>query len=167
MSDFLRPEARATLWRWREVLAGLAATGVGLWLALSSFGLLFLFGGALAVSGVFLIGTGIPRGRFRRAGGGAGIVELDEGQLSYFGPHGGGAVAVADVSLIELTGGTWIVRGTGGERLVIPVDAEGAEQLFDVFNALPGMDTAAMLAAMSSPDGPTRRIWTRKPPRLH
>jgi hypothetical protein len=35
---------------------------------------------------------------------------------------------------------------------LVPVDAAGAEVLFDVFAALPGMDMRALLAALS-PEG--------------
>ena len=31
MTGFFRPEARALVWRWREVLAALAVVGLGLW----------------------------------------------------------------------------------------------------------------------------------------
>ena len=30
--SFLRPEAKAELWRWREVLGGIAVALIGLWL---------------------------------------------------------------------------------------------------------------------------------------
>ena len=39
MSDFMRPEARASLWRWRETLTGLVLAGIGLWWVLGSFGI--------------------------------------------------------------------------------------------------------------------------------
>ena len=56
--------------------------------------------------------------------------------------------------------------------LHVPVEADGAEALFDAFATLPGMDTAALVAALGGKapsdgkvivlDGVDRLIWSRK-----
>ena len=49
---------------------------------------------------------------------------------------------------------------------MIPVDAEGADELFDAFAALPGLKTERMLAQLRSrPDLPVL-IWERTAPTL-
>ena len=61
---------------------------------------------------------------------------------------------------------------SGAPDLHIPVNAEGAEALFDAFAALPGLRTEHMLAQMQRlPAFPTV-IWQKAPPvtpafRLH
>ena len=59
MSDFMRPEARAPLWRWREALTGLALVGVGLWWTLGSFGIVRWIGVVLTAGAVILVIAGI------------------------------------------------------------------------------------------------------------
>ena len=75
--SFIRPEARAALWRAREALAGLAIGLLGLSWALGPGGLLGWLGWGLILAGVALIVIGLQRlpvshGRrrpWRRAGG--------------------------------------------------------------------------------------------------
>ena len=70
----------------------------------------------------------------------------------------------------------YMTRVYAGERtplssLLIPVEAAGAERLFDAFAALPGMDTAALVAAVRSErpgtgtalalDTEVRQVWRR------
>lgn len=84
--SFVRPEARAALWRWREVLVGLVVAAIGLWWALAAHGLVQWVGGAVLLTGLALILLGIQRGRFRTGTGGPGVVRVDEGLITYFGP---------------------------------------------------------------------------------
>ena len=76
------------------------------------------------------------------------MVEVDEGQVGYWGPSFGGFVALADLVEVRLTEfhGTrqWRLRTASGEVLTVPVDAAGAEKLYDAFAALPGIDMAAL-----------------------
>ena len=46
--SFVRPEARASIWRWRETLMGTAILALGLWWMLGTPGLLQWIGGAVA-----------------------------------------------------------------------------------------------------------------------
>lgn len=150
--NLIRPEAQAALWRWRELFAAVALAAVGLWLAaLGGFVLLPL--GAVVVA--LAAGFGLlawRRLRFAQTGDAPGVVELDEGQISYFGPDLGGAVALRELVELRLitVGGRrlWRLRQQDGQALLIPVDAMGAERLFDAFAGLPGMDTGVLVAAV-------------------
>ncbi len=172
MSDFLRPEARAQLLRWREALIGGAAAAAGLWLLLTSAGLPFLFGIALAIGGAGLAVAGVQRGRFRQGGEGPGVVRVVEGSVTYFGPWGGGVAALDRLAYLELVpspgmAGLWVLIDEEGQRLEIPVDARGAEALFDLFAALPGLRTGTMLRGLQGPVRDRTLIWQRDSLRLH
>jgi hypothetical protein len=41
----------------------------------------------------------------------------------------------------------------------VPVNAGGAEALLDLFTALPGLRTEALLAAMARTNGPVVTLW--------
>lgn len=164
MADLIRPEARAAIWRWREVLAGLAMAGVGAWFT-AGFGLLVWLGGAVIALAAVLIITGLQRARFRGAANGPGIVTIDEGQLAYFGPLAGGVLSIRDMAQVTLdpTGHPlhWQLTDRGGATLTIPATAGGADLLFDVFATLPGFDTPRMLAVYGNPPKTVVTIWRR------
>ena len=163
--SFLRPEAAATLMRWREALVGMATLGLGLWLSLTSFGAVFLIGLGLSAFGFGLGVTGVQRARFRGAAGAAGLVEIDERRVTYLGPFGGGAMDLDDVmSLAIHPHPAWLLTDRGGERLMIPVGAKGADALFDGFSALPGLSPHRLVTAVRMPPSETDVIW-RRPPR--
>ncbi|WP_205965452.1 hypothetical protein [Pseudorhodobacter turbinis] len=151
--SFIRPEVRSTLWQWREVIAAAGATAFGLWLmALGGF-LLLPLGGVFAVLALGLGLLAYRRMRFAQSGDAPGVVELDEGQISYFGPTFGGTVALRELAELRLLTHhgrrMWRLRQQDGQTLLIPVEAAGAERLFDAFAGLPGMDTGALVAALS------------------
>jgi hypothetical protein len=167
MPEFLRPEAKALLHRWSE-MAGAAAIGlVGLWV--------FRFGGWFFQGvGILLVLTGLAgaviawrRMVFRRVVEQPGIVEVDEGQIRFFGPQGGGFVALREVielGLIQDLDGQswWRLRESGGNMLAIPASASGAEALFDAFSALPGIDMGALTAALArAGTQPPVTLWRR------
>ena len=64
-----------------------------------------------------------------------GVVEVDEGQISYLGPAFGGSISVPElVELRLLTAGgrrMWRLKQADGQALLIPVEAVGADRLFD------------------------------------
>ena len=165
----VRPELRALLSRWGEVGAALAAAVAG-GLIMRLGGYLFLPVGALVT--LLALGwavTALRRLSFRRTVAAPGVVEVVEGQVGYFGPTFGGFVALADLEDVRLTefGGRqqWRLRTAGGEVLLIPVDAAGAEKLFDAFATLPGIDMAALAAALDR-GAATLPLWRRPRPRL-
>lgn len=174
--SFIRPEARAALWRAREALIGGAIALLGLSWAVGPGGLLGWLGWGLLIAGVALLVIGLQRLRFRMGAGGPGVVQVDEGQISYFGPLDGGAVAVAELDRLVLdhtaSPAHWGLEMPGQPRLHIPVNAEGADALFDAFSALPGLKTERMLSELRRPGAHQVVIWERHsstppPHRLH
>ena len=175
--SFIRPELAETLTRWREVIAAAAVALLG------ALGLAWGSGYLLPVAGLILLAFGlawavqaIRRLRFLQAGEAPGIVRVTEAQIAYLGPRVGGFVGLPDLvelRLLTLRGRRiWRLRQIDGRMLHIPVEADGAEALFDAFAALPGMDTGALVAALGS-DTPSdsrvvalaevdRLIWTRQ-----
>lgn len=167
--SFIRPEAQAALWRWREVLAGAATAGLGLFWVLGPGALLGWVGGALILAGFALGLIGVQRARFRAGGGGVGVVQVDEGQIAYFGPLSGGVVAARELERLVLDPtlhpAHWVLGQPGQDPLHIPVNAEGSDALFDVFAALPGMRTERMLAQLQGAARHPVVIWERHPMR--
>ncbi|PKQ12496.1 MAG: hypothetical protein CVT70_09110 [Alphaproteobacteria bacterium HGW-Alphaproteobacteria-1] len=172
--SLVRPGASHTLRRWREVLVALGLAALGLWWALTGFGLLAWIGWAMIVAAAALGLAGVQRVRFRRGAGGPGVVVVDEGLIAYLGPVTGGAVALSEITALALDpdGPHWVLRQPGQPALRIPLDAEGAEALFDAFAALPGLRTEHMLARMRRPGPVSEILWQRHMhptsyPRLH
>ena len=99
---FFRPEAKAALWRWRELLVAAGMAVLGLWWIMGPGRLLALPGWALVIGAVALTFVGVQRGRFRGAGDGVGAVQVDEGQIAYFGPLTGGVVALTAMERLSL-----------------------------------------------------------------
>lgn len=175
----IRPEVKAAALRWREALIGTGLIAWGLFWALTAFGYIPWIGGVIALIGLALLVTGIQRGRFRTGAGGMGVVQVTEGQVGYFGPFTGGAVALSEISRLELDAGRsppcWRLSQPSQPPLEIPLNAEGAEALFDIFAALPDIRTSRLLAEVSRattapearPDGHSVVIWERAGLRLH
>jgi hypothetical protein len=99
------------------------------------------------------------------------VLQIDERRLMYFGPLTGGMIDLDDLVRLDLdpTGrpAHWMLFASGGPPLAIPVNAEGADALFDVFAALPGIRTALMLETLSGAPGQPVTVWSRDRPRLH
>lgn len=148
----IRPEARAALIRWREVGAAGLALASGLWLVVLGGYLLIPMGVALVILAAFWAIFALRRLRFGQGGGAPGVIEVDEGQIAYFGPETGGAVSLREMAMIRVMeqGGRrfWHLRQGDGQSLAIPFAASGAEALFDALATLPGLDTAALVAAV-------------------
>lgn len=167
----VRPELRRAILHWREAIAAAGVVLAGIWM-ISLGGLLLQgLGLAVVVIGSAYLWVAVRRGRFRSGRGGPGVVQLDEGQIRYFGPFHGGSVALValhSIRLVTEAGGRarWQLIDDEGRSLLIPADAEGSRLLFDAFAALEGMD-AARLVALSRQTGPgTREIWQRPDGRL-
>ena len=162
--SFIRPELKAAIWRWRESLIGLGVAAFGLWASVAAFGLAQQIGMAFVVAGAVLTFAGLQRARFRVGSGGPGLVQVDEGQVTYFGPHDGGTVAIRQLSRIELDPkakptAQWLLTEAGQPPLAIPTTAAGAEALFDVFAALDGIKTERMLAELKRAPDQRVVIW--------
>ena len=161
MSGFIRPEARAAIKRWREVIVGAGLAFLGGWW-MSNAGLMSYVGTATAMLGAALVVLGLQRARFRGQSGGPGSVDVDEGQITYFGPLTGGAIAIRELRELALIRSRqtphWRLS-TRAEELFIPTDAAGADDLFDAFTALPGLRTERMLAALRESGAHDTVIW--------
>ncbi len=167
MPDLIRPAARAALARWRELLIAAALAALGLTWGLTSFGLLRWLGWALVAVAAALAWTGLQRLRFARGGGGPGIVTIDERRVVYWGPTAGGLADLDRLARLDLdpeAGPGWRLVDETGATLTVPVNAEGADRLFDLFAALPGLRTADMLAALDQPPAQPVTLWRAAPP---
>jgi len=172
MADFLRPEVRAFFWRWREVLIALAVALLGLYWALDGVGITVWLGYIFIAIGFGWAVAGFQRARFAQGGDGAGLVQVRERRLAYFGPLDGGVIDVADLTKLELDPGShpdpsWILTGSEGQSIAIPINAKGAESLFDVFTALPGIKTEALLDVLARTPDARVTVWSRANPPLH
>lgn len=173
----IRPEALAAILRWRDLFGALAIVAAGLWVF--GFGGYFYQGLGLvfALTGAGLAFVAIRRMRFRSGGAAPGVVEVDEGQIAYLSPEGGGFVALSELEQIALVfdrGGRphWQLTQPPLPSVQIPLNTTGAEALFDAFAALPGAHPGHFLAAHDRPvsDGPVT-VWRRprsegRPPQL-
>lgn len=170
--SFIRPEAKLALWRWREVLVAGFVLILGLSWINGPGGLLGWIGWLLVAVAIATAVIGVQRARFRTGTGGQGVVTVDEGQITYFGPLDGGIIATREIERLALdptsTPAHWVLEQPGQAVLHIPVNAEGAEALFDVFSALPGLKTEHMLAELNGGSAHPVVIWERTPSRpLH
>lgn len=153
---FIRPQATALLWRLREVILTSGIAAFGLWLVwLGGWFLVPLGLIVLAIAGL-LLRHAFARLRFLQAVGAPGIVELDEAQLAYMGPEVGGYISLneaVELRLVTMRGRRlWRIKQADGQAMLVPVDAAGAEQLFDAFAALPGMDVTVLSHALDKPE---------------
>lgn len=160
----IRPEALVWLHRWREVLVALALAGFALWWALGSYGVMRWLGwGGVVLAAALAVGA-VQRLRFASDGEAPGIVEIDEAEIRYFGPRGGGVVALDQIAALALSAdaGFWLIERDSGEILAIPRAAQGSEDLFDAFSSLPGLEIAGLLRALAQGQAPrVRPVWRR------
>lgn len=148
----IRPALARRLQRWREVAAAAAALALGLWVATRGGWILGPFGLGIAALAAGSVLLALRRMRFRADPGAAGLVELDEGHLRYLHPTAGGEISLNDLAelrLLRLRGRpVWALTDMSGRRLLVPLQAAGAEALFDAFAALPGLSSADLVAAL-------------------
>lgn len=170
--NFIRPEIREALWRFRETLSGIAVSLLGLYWAINDSGFMQIAGTSLAIAGAMLVFAGIQRSRFRAGKGGAGVVHVDEGQVVYYGPYEGGTVVISEMTRVELDPtakpvSEWVLYVPGQDPVRIPTNAEGAEALFDVFSALEGLQTESMLAELERKPKSQVVIWQAGTAQVH
>lgn len=176
--SFIRPELADALSRNREVILAAGVTALGLWLLGFGAGYVVpVLGLALMAIGLGWAVQALRRLRFQQDGEAPGILRVTEAQIAYYGPRTGGFVGLPDLSeirLLTLRGRRiWKLKQGDGRLLHIPVESDGAEALFDAFATLPGIDMAALVAALGSDAPPSgarvialnevdRLLWTRK-----
>jgi hypothetical protein len=107
----IRPELMAGLRRWSEVLTGLAVALFGLWALQAQDRFFQLLAVLVVAAGLGMALIGWRRLRFARAGLAPGIVQIVEGQISYFGPEEGGFLALRDLVELHLVaqGTCWLL----------------------------------------------------------
>jgi hypothetical protein len=162
----IRPEAAEVILRWREALLGATGVLLGIGMMATSSGLSALFGLALALIGAVLGVSGLRHARFDTAEEDApGLVEVDEGQITYLGPVMGGAVALDELSEVSLrrtaTGEAFWKLVSTQATIYIPEGAHGAEQLLDALAPLPGFDGGRMVRAVRERTAVTVKVWSR------
>lgn len=152
--------------KYREVLISVGVAGAGAWLALRG-GVFFGAMGLVLAAGAGVWGvTALRRVRFTRDTAAPGLVEVVEGRIGYFGAGTvmGGHVSLDDLAEIRLiplsTGIWWRLKTTDGQALLIPVQARGAETLYDAFAALPGIDMGYISTALNGAET-GRSLWRR------
>jgi len=166
--SFIRPEIISRLIRWREVMAGLALSAMGIWYAITGVGNIAMIGIGIAMAGAILLFTGFQRARFRAPKNGPGMVEIVERQVTYFGAVYGTSFSFDQASeiAIETSGkgsGTdqmfWIfdVRGEGEQR--VPAAAVGAEGFFDALAGFNGANYQKVIEASQSKSPGRYEIW--------
>ena len=151
----IRPEVLALLRRSQEVIAALALMAFGVWMmALGGYLLLPVGLGVVAIATTWGV-MAWRRMRFAQSVDAPGLVEVDEGQIGYLGPQIGGFVNLPDLIELRLIGlrgrKLWRLKQNDGQAILIPVDAQGADRLFDAFASLPGMDTSVLVGALQAP----------------
>lgn len=169
---FIRPEIKDAVMRAREAIVGVFVSILGMYWALGGTDMMRIVGTSLALAGALLFFAGIQRARFRTGSGGAGVVHVMEGQVAYYGPHEGGAMAIADLTKVELDPTTkpashWILHDPHSPPLRIPTNAEGADALFDVFANLEGIQTERMLSELTGSPEKQVVIWQAPKRALH
>lgn len=169
--SFIRPEAAATLKKWREaIIAGVILLG-SLQAASSTVGLVNALSWVTALIGAALFIEGVRRARLPDDGGGIGVVEVDERLITYFAPgDAGGSISLDDLAEIRIEttpGGPlredlfWHLTSVEGGRLVIPGNAENLSLLYELLPSLPGVDWDAMTRANKSAKAAEFRVWSR------
>ncbi|MGV8953329.1 MAG: hypothetical protein ACOH2M_19690 [Cypionkella sp.] len=149
----IRPELRAAIFRLREVILGAVIAALGLYLILLGGYLFTPLGIAVAGFGAAWTLLAYRRLRFAQTIAAPGVIEVDEAQVSYLAPNGGGFISINDlleIRLLTLRGRrVWRLKQLDGQALLIPIDATGADRLFDAFASLPEMNTGDLIAALA------------------
>lgn len=172
MADFFRPEVQAFFWRWREVLLAGVVLALGIWWALTGVGINQWLGYIFCAIGIGWGIAGAQRARFAQDGDGPGVVQLRERRLAYFGPLDGGVMDIADLAKLEIDptshpAPSWVLTSIEAQQLSIPINAAGADALFDVFATLPDIKTGTVLDVLSHTPDARVTVWSRVKPLLH
>ena len=163
----IRPAAKATVLRWREALTGFALFALGLYWGFGvAPGLLNWIGYLALFLGAGLFFAGLQKGSARMGGGGPGVVQVVERRIGYFGPLNGGLVDLEAITSVSLDPTEhprhWVITHEGGPALHIPVNAEGADALFDAFASLPGLSPGRIASTLKQ-DGTAPIVLWRRP----
>jgi hypothetical protein len=98
------------------------------------------------------------------------MVDVDERQITYFGPLGGGSISINELVRVNIRTSDlgplapdlyWDFFDDGGTSLTIPGDAEGVEQIFDALSALKGVDYEAVTNAAGTTEDQFFTVWRK------
>jgi hypothetical protein len=164
--SFIRPEVRTAILRWREALIGAGIMMLGLYWGFGvTPGVLSWVGYLLVLLAAALLFAGLQKGRARIGGGGPGVVQVVERRVGYFGPLNGGLVDVDAITSLSFDPTEqpphWVITHEAGPALHIPVNAEGADVLFDVFSSLPGLAPGRIASAARHDGRQPIVLWRR------
>lgn len=164
--SFVRPAAKAAIMRWREALIGAALLALGVyWSFWTTPGLLSWVGLLVVLLGAALLFAGLQKGRSRLGGGGPGVVQIIERRIGYFGPLNGGIVDIDAITSLSFDPtehpAHWVITHEGGPALHIPVNAEGADGLFDAFASLPGLSPGRIASVTHHEGTGSIVLWRR------
>ncbi len=168
--NLIRPELRDWLDRWGETLIAGAVFLLGVWLIWHGYHrynwMTQAIGLVLMVLGAALFWASYQRSRFSPRQQGPGLVEVTERRITYLTSLGGTSVDVAAMTRLELRthdsfGQYWVLRHEDGPSLYIPTEATGAENLFDAFAVLPGIEPGKLIAAQKVTTTHRNVIWRR------
>lgn len=173
--SFIRPEALKVLKQWGVPGALAVGGGAAIWRGWGMMSDGAWVGGVLIGIGVFaclaLVGAverALTGWRGRR--GGPGMVVVEEGRISYFGPAGGGIVALDALVAIDIVTTDqgplaedlfWVLTDEFGKMVSIPGGARDASLLLDALGALKNFNHRAVFSAMSSIENARFEIWRR------
>lgn len=172
-----RLDAQEIVSRWKEMFWSGVVLLWALWLMWRAY--IFssiisgLIGGAIAVVALTVLYVAYSRARLHRAGSAPGIVEVREGEVTYFAPdETGGSIDIANLKRLDISSlpntnsnRNWVLWAHG-TSLAIPIAAQGADQLIEVFGALPGIRYDQMRAAFDSEEEGVFTIWALEKPNI-
>ena len=167
----IRPDALIQILRWRELAIGVAAAGLGLWLAIANYGITRWIGVLLVLGGIAIAREGATRLMRPRDGEGAGVVDVTERQITYLSATGGGAVSLDTLSRVTLdrsgaAAPVWDISDTLGNRVQVPSDAANANAILDALAADSRIDSARVLSALRDSGRGTVVLLDAAPKRL-
>lgn len=169
--SFVRPEAQRVLHQWRDAIIGGVAVAIGAYWSFSTGPILRWVAVLMIVGGGAVLWNGIRRARLPRAGGGAGVVQVDERQITYLAAEQGGIISIDDLIRVEIhangKGFDWLFQTAGMALLRIPGNAEGADSLYDALAALSGANIDLVTEANTSNQRDIFLIWQRDRRALH
>ena len=168
MRDLIRPEVRIFLKHYAQALTGAVLTALALYWTLTIPGVLHWITGAFAVIAAALTVDGIRRGRLlRESDEVAGVLEIDERRILWMTGEGGAALSInelVEVDLLRRGRNTfWRLKDRGGQALLVPYTAKGAEGLIDGLAVLDGIDFSLAAKALGRKDDHTTVLWRASP----
>lgn len=168
--SFIRPTVAAHFIKWREAYFVTGVLLLGFWLFIHGANTLNLvlqaLGLVISLAGIVLLRTTIQRIRFKRRQIAPGMVDVNEREISYFGPMHGKTISLESLHKIELReseayAAIWVLHHSEGDPMIVPTTAKGSDRLFDAFTSLSGVKMDALIAAINQTPIQAQVIWRR------